>query len=178
MKLLILYYSRTGNNRILAKYLADKIGADIEEIRPIRTFKLLGFLLDFFRNRRPTIVTITKSPKNYDHTLFIAPLYDMGLAHPMKTVLIQLKGQLGPYSFVTFCGYERDGQTKHIHGELLDLTGIAPAYVQELWVEDLLPEDQRENVMKVSGYKVKETELEEFADSISQVIGWFKQAPG
>lgn len=177
MKLLILYYSRTGNNQLLAQHLAENLGSDIEEIRPIRKFKLLGFLLDFFKNRQPKISEITKNPLDYDHVLFLAPLFDMGVAHPLKTALTQLRTQLGPYSFVTFCGYEREGQAKHVHGELLELTGIEPAHIQELWVGDLLPKDQQENAMKVSGYKVKETELEAFADNISQIVGWFSQAP-
>lgn len=176
MKLLILYYSRTGNNRLLAQHLAENLGSDIEEIRVMRKFKMLGFLLDFFKNRRPKIVEMTTNPRDYDHVLFLAPLFDMGIAHPMKTALTQLKTQLGPYSFVSFCGYEREGQSEHVHDELLALTGIEPAHIQELWVGDLLPKEERENVMKVSGYKVNATELEAFADNISLIINWYKQA--
>ena len=45
MKVLILFYSRTGNNRTLANYLADKIEADIEEIIPVRKLKRGDFSL-------------------------------------------------------------------------------------------------------------------------------------
>ena len=33
MKKLIIFYSYTGNTRKVAKYMAEKIGADIEEIK-------------------------------------------------------------------------------------------------------------------------------------------------
>ena len=173
MKLLILYYSRTGNNRTLAHYLAEQIGADIEEIRPLRRLKLLGMLLDFFNNRQPKIAPISKNPEDYEHTLFLAPLYDMGIAHPMKTALVTLKHLLGPYSFVTFCGYQRDKQSDHIHQELLDLTAREPVHIQELHVCDLVPEDKRADVMTVSRYRVKPEELSAYGDSIKTILDWF-----
>lgn len=172
MKILILYYSRTGNNRTLATYLAKQIGADIEEIQPVRTFKLLGFLLDFFKNRKPKIAPITKDPKDYDHVLFMAPLYDMGIAHPMKTALVALKENLEHYSFVTLCGYHRDEQSAHIHSELLDLTGREPEHTQELHIGDLMPDEKRTDVMAVSAYKITVEELGAYNVHISIILGW------
>ncbi len=173
MKLLILYYSRTGNNRVLAHYLSDNIGADIEEITPLRRFKLLGFMLDFFGNRTPKIAPIARRPQDYDHVLFIAPLYDMGIAHPMKTALGALKPNLGAYSFVTLCGYHRDEQSAHVRQELLDLTGKMPAHVQELPVCDLLPAEKQRDVMTVSARKVTTADLDAFGSKLSDIVGWF-----
>ena len=118
-----------------------------------------------------------KNPEDYDHVLFLAPLYDMGIAHPMKSALDKLKHLLGPYSFVTFCGYRREEQSEHIHGELLELTGREPAFVQELHVGDLVPEEKRANVMVVSRYVVKKEELDAFSDSISNILGQFGGKP-
>jgi len=39
MKTLIVYYSRTGNNKTLAEYLQKDLNADIEEILPKDKFE-------------------------------------------------------------------------------------------------------------------------------------------
>ena len=158
---------------MLATYLAEKIGADIEEIHPVRRLKLLGFLLDFFGNRTPKIAPISTDLQTYDHVLFIAPLYDMGIAHPLRTALDAVKAQLDAYSFVTMCGYHRDEQSEHVHQQLLDLTGRVPAHVQELPVCDLLPDDKRSDVMAVVNHKVKATELDAYSGQLKTILGWF-----
>ncbi len=173
MKTLILYYSRNGNNRMLANYLAEKLDADIEEIRPKHKFRLLGFLTDFFRNRDPDIYPISSAPKNYDHVLIIAPIFDLAIAHPMRTALGQVGPELDTYSFISLCGYYRDGQASHILEELQTLTGKPPAHIQELWVGELLPEDKRENVMAVGGHNVTESELGIYGNKITQILQWF-----
>lgn len=173
MKTLILYYSRNGNNRVLANHLAEMLDADIEEIRPKYRFKLLGFLTDFFRNREPEIQPISNSVAEFDHVLFLAPIFDMAIAHPMRTALRRLKPKLNTYAFVTLCGYYREGQAEHILAELQTLTEKPPAHVQELWVGELLPEDKRENVMAVSGYKVSKSDLGNYGDKIAQILQWF-----
>lgn len=173
MKVLILYYSRTGNNRLLAEQLADTLDSDIVEIRPRHKFRLLGFLTDFFRNRDPDIHPFSSAPEDYDHVLIIAPIFDLAIAHPMRTALRQLGPELDRYSFVSLCGYYREGQAEHIFEELQTLTRKPPAHVQELWVGDLLPEDKRENVMAVSGYKVSESDLDNYGDKITQILQWF-----
>ncbi len=173
MRLLILYYSRTGNNRLLANHLAELTGADIEEIRPERRFKLLGFLMDFLGHRTPKIAPIASDPAKFDHVLFIAPIYDMSIGHPIKTALIELKDRLSAYSFVTFCGYHREDQSDHIRQELQDVTGQAPAHIRELPVGDLLPEDKRGDVMAVSGHRATRAELDHFTTDIETIRSWF-----
>ena len=173
MRVLILCYSRTGNNRLLANHLAERIGADFEEVRTKGWRTFLSMILDMSRDRRPKIHPLKHDVAGYDHVLFLAPLWDMNIAHPMKTCLETVARNLGPYSFVTLCGYHRDGQPEHVAGELRALTGKEPAHLTELQVGDLVPEEDRGKVTVVSAKRVKPDELSAFEPQIGAILRWF-----
>lgn len=173
MTLAILYYSSSGNNRLLARHLAARLGAQSEEIRDTRWFRKLRLINDMARDRRPPIAPIALDAGDYDHVLFVSPLYDSNIGFPMKTALSTWGRQVRAYSFASFCGYHRQEQRDKIVAQLTDLTGRAPAHVSELCVGDLVPEKDRRNVWVVSRYRVKEPELARFSDRLDEIAGWF-----
>lgn len=44
MKILVLYYSLNGNTRFIANRIAEAIGAETLEIRPLKDIKSTGFM--------------------------------------------------------------------------------------------------------------------------------------
>lgn len=177
MSVLVLYYSRSGNNRLLARHLAARLGADVEEVRARGWRTFLSMILDMSRDRRPRLHPLRHDAGAYDSVLFLAPIWDFSVAHPMKTCLESLKARLTSYSFVTLCGYRRDGQGDHIRQELRDLTGREPAHTAELLVADLVPESDRHKVRVVSAKRVTEAELASFDPQIEAILGWFGPRP-
>jgi NAD(P)H-dependent FMN reductase len=175
-RLLILSWSRTGNNRLLAHALASRLGATHEEIRTKGWRTFVSMILDMARDRRPKVQPIRADVASFDHVLFVAPLWDMNIAHPMKTALEMLAPRLTAYSFVTLCGYHRPGQLDHIGAELSRLTGCAPAHVMELQVADLFSPADRNTVRKITPRRVKADELAVWSKQLDEIGAWFGQA--
>ena len=173
MRLLVLYFSARSNNRLLAKHLAERLGADIAEVRDTRWFPKLRMIRDLSKDRRPPIAPITHKPEDYDHVLVVAPLFDSNIAHPMKTALSTWGRAMKAYSFVSFCGYHRQEQRDKVHAQLVDLTGKEPEHISELCVGDLVPEKNRRKVWVVSNYRVKQPELASFSEKLDEIAGWF-----
>ena len=173
MRLLILCFSSSGNNRLLARVLADRLGADLAEVRDARFFRLLHMPRDLKLDRHPPIKPIRQNPADYDHVLFISPLFGSKIAAPMKTALSTWGRQVDAYSFVTFCGYDQEEQRDKVHLQLIELTGKPAAHMTALCVGDLVPEADRRKVFVVSNYRVRLPELERYGETMDEIAGWF-----
>ena len=55
MKILVIYFSYSGNNRLLAEYLGKRIGGDICPIVEEKRRTFLTIILDMMFNREPNI---------------------------------------------------------------------------------------------------------------------------
>ena len=79
MTYLVVYYSRTGNNRAIAKTIAEKLSAEIDEIidKKKRLGKL-GWLLAGrdSRARKLTEIEFQKNPQDYDTIIIGSPIWD------------------------------------------------------------------------------------------------------
>lgn len=173
MAVLILVYSRSGNNALLARALAARLNARIEEVRPRGWYPLLRMIWQMRRGTRPRIRPLGVDPAAFEQVLVMAPLWDMKLAFPMAQALGQHRDTIGRYDFVTLCGDQRDGQPDAVRAELAALVGHPPVHQMELHVGDLLPAKARENVMKFSGHRVTEAELCRFDSQIDQIAAWY-----
>lgn len=174
MKLLIVYYSHSGNNRLLAEHLGRILGARVEGVIEKRKRTGLTILLDMLLKRRPAIHAIEVSPKAFDRVLLAAPVWNMSVAYPMQTAIKQMRGDLGKFAFVSLCGYGRPGQSTYLAGELARLAGKAPEHVWELHVCDLVPPEHRDKVTVVSAHRVTENELQVFRATIEEIASFFR----
>ncbi len=170
MRILVVVYSFTGNNRLLAGELARRLGAEVTEVETVGRRRTLGILLDMVFRRQPEVEALRVDPADFDHVVFMAPLWDMDVAYPLATVMRRYRGRIGAYSFVTFCGYVREGQTEHVREEVTRLLERPPAHVAELHVGKLVPPGERRNVRKVSGHRVTGEELARFEPEIREIV--------
>lgn len=182
MKRLLLYYSHSGNNRWLVQTLAKQIDVDIEEIRETWPRPSLRIIWDMARDRRPAIQPLNVSPDRYDQVLLVAPLWDRGIAHPMKTVLEGMAGRMPRYGFVTLCGFQRKGQQEVLTSQRNELTGRAPEFVMQLCVADAMPEAERQSQMAVTRRRIGDPDrpiydpaLREIASLIMQTVSLAEQ---
>ena len=168
MKTLIVYYSFTQNNSILAKYLQGKLGCDMLRIEEVKKRTGLTILLDLLFNRSPKIRGFGLSLSRYDHFILIAPVWAGKIASPLKTFLLQAGHAIHNYSFITVCGGQK-GQREKIANQLEELLHIKPEMVTELWVNDLLPEEKKNTIKYASGYRIEQKDLAAFEEKIK----WF-----
>ncbi len=171
MRTVILFYSYTGNNRLLAETLAARLGCPAIDVHEQRRRTPLRLLLDLAFRRFPKIAPL--SLPAHDHLLVITPLWNRWIAHPMRTALRALaRGTdgIGHYAIVTFSGGERPGQVDFVDDQLLRLTGRSPDAHWALYVEGLVPEEIR-GTPKVSQYRVTAEDLATFPD-LDEIAGW------
>ncbi|MHA2164013.1 MAG: flavodoxin family protein, partial [Candidatus Thorarchaeota archaeon] len=98
MTYLVVYYSRTGNNRTIAEAIANALSADIDEI--IDKKKRQGRLNWLraggdSRGGKLTENEYEKNPQEYDTVIIGAPIWAWNPIPPLRTYLkeVDLKGK-------------------------------------------------------------------------------------
>jgi flavodoxin len=170
MKTLIVYYSFTQNNEKLALHLREVLNCDLVKIETLKKRTGFSILFDLMFNRESAIKTVPYYLRDYDHVIFIAPIWAGRIAMPLKTFILNEKANIKQYSFVTLCGGRSDTQKSKIQNQLKEMTGKAPEKVTELWVSNLLPNGKKDSVKNVSGYRIDPTELKQFDSEIHRVL--------
>src|SRR5688572_17048701 len=155
MNTLIVYYSFTKNNELLAGQLQQRLGADIFKIETLKRRSAFSIFLDLLFKRKPSIRKHQLQLRNYDQIVFIAPIWAGKIAGPLVTFLNEEKSNIRRYSFISLCG-GGTGQQEKIEQELLTILSHEPEKVTELWISDLISADKKKNVTTVSGYRIQQ----------------------
>lgn len=105
MKTLIVYYSRSGQTHKIAKQLALKINADLEEIKDKKNRSgIFGFISSgneaHMRVNTP-IDELEKNPDAYDITIIGTPIWANNVSTPIRSFLKDYKTSLKDIAF--FC---------------------------------------------------------------------------
>jgi len=94
-KILVVYFSYTGNTRKLANQIHEKVGGDIVEIEPVtpyssdyKTVENQG-LKEENEDYKPEIKTKVDNIESYDAILIGSPIWWYQIAPPVKTFLDQ-----------------------------------------------------------------------------------------
>jgi len=107
-KILIAYYSLTGNTARVACDIAARVGADIESIRdPGHGVGFFGFLrdsLDALRGIPAKIQPLAKNPGDYALTIIGTPVWAGHMTPAIRTYLHQAQGSLRQVSFFVTSG--------------------------------------------------------------------------
>jgi len=169
MKTLVVYYSFTHNNELLAKAIQKRLNCDIHKIEEVTRRTGLKILLDLILNRSPRIKPPPYSISSYEQCIFVAPIWAGKIASPLKTFLLQEKYHINRYSFITVCGGAPQQKEKLIKG-LTKLLEQEPGQVQELRINDLLPEGKKDTIKYTSGYRIQLNDLEKFDRKIDEFM--------
>ncbi|TQV82236.1 flavodoxin family protein [Denitrobaculum tricleocarpae] len=96
LRVLIIYYSRTGTTKKLAKVLAEMLNADLAEIRCDRyrpgIFRYLRAGYDSVRIKLPPIRFPPMAPHDYDLVLIGGPVWTSYPALPLRSFLAHPPG--------------------------------------------------------------------------------------
>jgi flavodoxin len=91
MRSLIVFYSRTGNSKFVAKKVASELGADIEEVVDLKNRRgWIGFIragYDATRGKETKIEKTQKSPMEYDLIVVGTPVWNSRLTPAIRTYL-------------------------------------------------------------------------------------------
>lgn len=169
MKTLIVYYSYTQNNEVLANVLHEKLKCDILKIEEVRKRNGFTIVLDLLFNRTPWIKPRLYDIGSYDQYIFVAPVWAGKIASPMKTFLVEERFYISNYSFITICGGQ-PGQKEKLVTNLTKIVGHEPGVVHELWINNLLSENKKNTIKYTSGYKIQPDDMTKFNVEIDNFV--------
>lgn len=106
MKVLVVYYSRTGHTERIAKEIAERCQGDIERILDggIDRHGLYGYLRSAWESScgaTPLIQRAIRDPAEYDLVVIGTPIWNWRLAAPVRTYVRRHAGQFRHVAF--FC---------------------------------------------------------------------------
>ena len=109
MKTLVVFYSRTGNNKKIADLIKEKIGGDIEEIIDLKNRKgLIGWIrsgMDASLKRETKIKDIVSDPENYDMIIVGTPVWAGSITPALWTYLNRNKDKIKDYALFSVSGF-------------------------------------------------------------------------
>jgi flavodoxin len=127
MKVLVVFYSRTGHTRALAQRIAAALGADIEEIADrVDRRGVLGYLRsgrDAWLGRRSEIVPPANDPGKFDLVLIGTPVWNMSLSSPARSYLHDQAARLPQVAY--FCTLGGSGAAR-VFRQMQQACGKAP----------------------------------------------------
>jgi flavodoxin len=100
-KVLVVYYSFEGNTRFIAEAIAKELGADIQELKPVKDLKSKGFSKYVWGGRQvvtkkmPKLLPLEKKPEDYDAIFIGTPVWAYTFAPALRTFFAEhpLKGK-------------------------------------------------------------------------------------
>jgi len=124
-KALVIYFSLTGRTRMMAKAIAKEIGADLEEVSPLKCYPLRGAWLYMYGGIQSLLgITTPIEPiiadiADYDTLIIGSPIWAGKMAPPLRTFLTQ--ADLTGKKTAFFCTSGGGGSTEFLK-EMRELT--------------------------------------------------------
>lgn len=124
---LLVFYSRSGRTRSVARLLAASLQCDVEELvdttdrRGLRGY--LRSMLDAFFRRRVRLAPIKVDPLRYDLVIVGTPVWDASVSSPVRAFLREYAGQLHRVAF--FLTYGGSG-ARRVFRQMRRLAGRKP----------------------------------------------------
>lgn len=133
MKILIVYYSRTGVTKKLADFIAKKIGAETEEIKDtVNRAGVLGYMLagrDGMKRRLTKLEPPKLNPVDFDLVIIGTPIWSWNMSAPTRTYLEEYKSQFKQAAF--FCTMGGSGHETAFK-EMEEIIGKKPLAILSL----------------------------------------------
>lgn len=126
-RILVVYYSRTGNTRTLAGDLVAALRADVDQLDDRRdrcgVFGYLRCAREALRKRTIELLPPAYDPANYDVVVLGTPVWAANISSPLRSYVAAHKAQLSQVAF--FCTQGGSGAEK-VFRDLAQLSGKSP----------------------------------------------------
>lgn len=109
MKGIVVYYSKTGNNRKIGEVLKEKLNFASEEIiDKKRREGIFGFIIsgyDALFKRLTQIENLKQDIENFDHIIIGTPVWAGNITPAIRTFLVNYKDKIKNYSVFSVSGF-------------------------------------------------------------------------
>jgi flavodoxin len=147
-KILVAYYSRTGTTRKVAEMLAQKLGAELEEIKDtVDRSGIKGYLLsgrDATLKKLTELYPIAKNPADYNLVLVGTPIWSWNVSTPIRTYVTEQKNNLKSVAFFCTMGGSGDGRA---FATLSEISGQKPLATLALITREVTAGDIEKSIM-------------------------------
>lgn len=125
-KVLVLFYSRTGNTKKVAKYLSKYLDVDVDEIKTDNRKGFFGFLKSLFESvsRKKPVIEYSKNLKNYDLVILGSPFWVGTLASPTFPVLDELEELKKDFLVFITCQTDKPDTTRLFSSKPKKIKGL------------------------------------------------------
>jgi flavodoxin len=149
IKILVVFYSRSGRTKKIAKNLSAQLKCDMEEIFDIKNRKgIAGFLsagTDANLRKLTVLKEIKKNPSLYDLIIIGTPVWSSNISTPVRTYISLYKKDFKDVAF--FCNRLGSDATK-IFSDMENICQKKPITLMEL--------TSREIIRNIYTHKLKE----------------------
>lgn len=97
VKTLVIYYSFEGNTKFIAETIAEKLGADLLELKPEKELNSKGFMKYIWggsqvvMGKMPKLQPFDKNPRDYDLLIIGTPVWAWSYTPPLNTFFNSVK---------------------------------------------------------------------------------------
>lgn len=168
---IVLYYSKTGSNQFLAAKIADRLGCDMEEIRPNANLKLFNVL-----GLSTGIKKIKANLKTLDRIILVGPVYMGRFIPPLKSFVNKYKNDIKELVFVSCCGSSYEAKDKKfghnlVFKEVHELLGNKCSKCVALPIPLILPDEKKEDADAIMKTRLTEKDFNgEMAEKYEKLI--------
>ncbi|KMQ49769.1 hypothetical protein CHISP_3330 [Chitinispirillum alkaliphilum] len=169
MKTLVVYYSKTGNNKFLAEKISSALQGDLLPIRP--RLNMLPLLILFTVVKKSAGIRKQQIDVNvYDRIVLCGPIWMGQLISPISDFLNKNRDKIKKLHFVTCSGTsESEKESKFGYGAVFrkveNLMGGKLGHSELFSVTLVLPEEKRDNSDAVMKTRLSE---ENFSGDIQE----------
>ena len=100
MNAVIVYYSMSGNSKLVAEAIAKRIGADTLELVPVKQYPDTGFKKYFWGGKsaimgaKPALQPYSFNADKYDTVIIGSPVWASSFAPPLRTFIEEHREEL------------------------------------------------------------------------------------
>ena len=144
---LLVFYSRSGTTRTVAKALSERLKCDLEEIvEPISRAGVLGYLrtvVEARSKRASQIAPIQRDVASYDLVIVGTPVFAWSVSPPVRAYLTATAGRLPEVAFFATLGGAGSERT---FAQMEAIVGKKPRAVCAITARDLASGNHRERL--------------------------------
>jgi len=149
-KILLAYYSRTGNTRVVAEAISKKLGCDLEEItEPKNRSGLMGYMSAGSDAQKAIITALNPTKRNvkdYELVIVGTPIWAWNISAPIRSYLTATRGKFHQLAFyITLDG--RPGETLR---NMENVAGKAPLASELFYSSEIKKKVFQEKVERFS----------------------------
>ncbi len=156
MKKAVIYYSMSGNTEYVAKIVSEKIGADLIEIKPKKTYPDKGFKKFLWGGKsaimgeKPKLKPYNFNYLDYDLIVFGTPIWASNITPPIRSFVAENFDDIQDKRIAVFVCYSGGGAEKAIDKFKRELQ--ISDFEAELILIDPKDKEKPENMNKIEEF--------------------------